>query len=313
MTDLFSSNNYSLDSCRDLFIKTIDIHENQKLQGFFSTIGMASGDYINFHIPDNLIVIGDIHGDFKTLIDIMRKNNIEQFLQNEQNLLIFLGDYIDRGKYSLEVLIFLCKIKNAFPNNVVLLRGNHEAYEHFTFSGFDLPNSLKEKFGNSSIDLYQNCISPFFESLFILCEINDFALFLHGGLPVIDDLKFYDNYKFFLSNVKVNNILLEEILWNDPKELSIQNNWVYSNRGVGKHFGIYITDRWLNYTKCKLLIRGHEPCAGYKFNHSNKVLTIFSSKEPYPNFRCSYLRLSREHIYKVLDDTKLLTQHLYFI
>ena len=73
-------------------------------------------------------------------------------------------------------------------------------------------------------------------------------------------------------------------------------NWQVSNRGLGKYFGINITKNWLNHTNTKLIIRGHEPCMGYKFNHENTVMTLFSSKDPYPKFESAYLGISKKQM-----------------
>jgi diadenosine tetraphosphatase ApaH/serine/threonine PP2A family protein phosphatase len=295
MDDLLSVFDYTLEESRRLIDKITLIHYDQKLQGFISEIGMSSGDYLNFHIPDNLVVVGDLHGDFTSLKKIMNKINYIEYLRAESNLLIFLGDYVDRGKYSLEVLLYLCRIKSLFPNNMFMLRGNHEAHHRFPFSAFDFPMDLQNKFGGSAQTLYLNTIVPFFDSLSGICEINGFSLLVHGGLPIIDEMEFFRNYKFRLSDMKSEEGLLEEILWNDPREFT-DRNWHVSNRGLGKYFGINITKNWLNHTNTKLIIRGHEPCMGYKFNHDNKVMTLFSSKEPYPKFESAYLEISKKQM-----------------
>jgi diadenosine tetraphosphatase ApaH/serine/threonine PP2A family protein phosphatase len=295
MDDLLSVFDYTLEESRRLIDKITLIHYNQKLQGFISDIGMSSGDYLNFHIPDNLVVVGDLHGDFTSLKKIMNKINYVEYLRAESNLLIFLGDYVDRGKYSLEVLLYLCRIKSLFPNNMFMLRGNHEAHHRFPFSAFDFPRDLQNKFGGAAQSLYLNTIVPFFDSLSGICEINGFSLLVHGGLPIIEEMEFFRNYKFRLSDMKSEEGLLEEILWNDPREFT-DRNWHVSNRGLGKYFGINITKNWLNHTNTKLIIRGHEPCMGYKFNHDNKVMTLFSSKEPYPKFESAYLEISKKQM-----------------
>jgi len=295
MDSLLSSFDYTFEESRKLFEKTTLIHNDQNLQGFISDIGMSSGDYLNFQIPDNLVVIGDLHGDFTSLKKIMNKITYEEYLKTESNILIFLGDYVDRGKYSLEVLLSLCGIKSQFPNNMFMLRGNHEAYHRFPFSAFDFLSDLHKKFGSSAQTLYSNTIIPFFDSLSSICEINGFGLLVHGGLPIIEDVEFFKNYKFRLSDMKSDEELLEEFLWNDPREFT-DRNWQASNRGLGKYFGINITKNWLNHTNTKLIIRGHEPCMGYKFNHENKVLTLFSSKDPYPKFESAYLQISKKQI-----------------
>jgi len=295
MDNLFSVFDYTLEESRELIEKITSIHNDQKLQGFFSNIGMSSGDYLNFQMPDNLVVVGDLHGDFTSLKKIMNKINYEDYLKTESNILIFLGDYIDRGKYSMEVMLLLCGIKSLFPNNMFMLRGNHEAYHRFPFSAFDFLRDLQNKFDDSGETLYTNTMVPFFDSLSGICEINGFSLLVHGGLPVVKEIEFFRNYKFRLSNMKSDDGLLEEILWNDPREFT-DRDWQASNRGLGKYFGINITKNWLNHTNTKLIIRGHEPCMGYKFNHDNKVMTLFSSKDPYPRFESSYLEISKKQM-----------------
>ena len=300
MEDLFSVFDYSLEESRQLVEKITSIHNDQKFSGFFSDVGMSSGDYLNFQIPDNLVVVGDLHGDFTSLKKIMYKINYYEYLKNESNILIFLGDYIDRGKYSLEVLLFLCSIKSIFPTNIFMLRGNHEAYNRFPFSSFDFLKDLHNKFDDPGKTLYINTMIPFFESLSGICEINGFSLLVHGGLPVVKDKEFLRNYKFRMSDMKSDQELLQEILWNDPREFT-DRDWQVSNRGLGKYFGIKTTMNWINHTKTKLIIRGHEPCMGYKFNHDNRVMTLFSSKDPYPKFESSYLEISK----KQMEDLEL--------
>ena len=294
MKDTFSIFNYTYDDCIKVIDTVTSIYEIQRSKGSFSSIGHILGNYINFEIPNNLVVVGDIHGDFFTLEKIMDKIDFSNYLKDESNLLIFLGDYIDRGKYSLEVLLFLCTLKSIYPDNVVMLRGNHEAYEYFPFSSYDFYHKLSNRFGSLSNVFYNSHILPFFRSLFLLCEIKKFSLLVHGGLPVIEDDTFFYNYKFSLANALNYGSLLEELLWNDPRDLPDELPWIFSNRGLGKYFGNVITDRWLSNTQCKLILRGHEPCNGYKLDHENKVLTIFSSQEPYPKFKSSFLKLTQQ-------------------
>ena len=176
-----------------------------------------------------------------------------------------------------------------------MLRGNHEAYNRFQFSSFDFLKDLQNKYGHSGKTLYINTMIPFFESLSGICEINGFSLLVHGGLPVIRDKEFLRNYKFRMSDMKSDQDLLQEILWSDPREFT-DRDWQVSNRGLGKYFGINTTMNWISHTKTKLVIRGHEPCMGYKFNHDNKVMTLFSSKDPYPKFESSYLEISKKQM-----------------
>jgi protein phosphatase len=313
MDDIFSVFNYTFDDCIKIIDTATSITENQRSKGTISRIGKIVGNYINFEIPNNLVVVGDIHGDFYTLEKIMKRIDFSNYLKDESNLLIFLGDYIDRGKYSLEVLLFICALKSIHPNNVVMMRGNHEAYDYFPFSSYDFYFVLSEKFGSLSNILYDSHILPFFRSLFLLCEIENFSILVHGGLPVIEDANFFYNYKFSLSNVLNDRSLLEEILWNDPRNLPDGLPWTFSNRGLGKYFGSVITDMWLSNTRCKFILRGHEPCNGYKLDHKNKILTIFSSKDPYPRFKASFLKLKQLDINNIKHDGLLLSTFIHII
>lgn len=296
MTDFFNVFDLSFDNIYKILNKTLHIQENQRFQGFISSIGMTCGDYLNFETPDNLIVIGDLHGDFEALRRIMEIVDFDKYLKFESNLLIFLGDYIDRGKYSTEVLLFLCQLKNYHPNNVMMLKGNHESFEKFPFSAYDFKYNLKNLLGTKSDMLYKNVVIPLFDSFYSICDMNNFALLMHGGLPVITNSVFFNNYKFYLSNLDDNISMLEELLWNDPRDYLIHKLWETSRRGLGKYFGIDVTNMWLSNTNSKFVIRGHEPCMGYKLNHNNKVLTLFSSRDPYPNFKASFLKMSNDEI-----------------
>lgn len=313
MNDMFSVFDSGVDNCMRILEKTTFINTNQKGQDSIFKLGIISGSYLNLEIPKNLVVIGDIHGDFFTLKKIMEKIDFLTYLKNTSNLIVFLGDYIDRGRYSLEVLLFLCKLKINYPHNVFMLRGNHEAYCYFPFSSYDFYQKLLDRFGNLANTLYELYILPFFESLLLSCEISGFSFLAHGGFPVIENNLFFKNYKFYLSNIMNNKCLLEEILWNDPRNLPFDKPWIFSNRGVGKYFGSNITYTWLSNIDCKFLFRGHEPCNGYKLIHDNRVLTIFSSKDPYPKFDSSFLKLDRQDIMDINYNGSLLPKFIQFV
>ena len=310
MSDLFSVFDCTIDECSNIINKTTSIHNDQRAKGSLSNIGRTSGHYVNFSVPENLVVVGDIHGDFFTLKKIIERVDFTNFLKSESNLLIFLGDYIDRGEYSLEVLLAICILKNSYPNSVFMLRGNHESYIHFPFSSYDFYTRLADKFGKP-IDSFYTChILPFFESLSLICEINGFSILTHGGLPVTENPNFFMDYRFHLSNALKDKLLLEEILWNDPRDLPYDKEWLFSKRGIGKYFGIRVTNRWLSNTGCKFLIRGHEPCMGYKLTHENKILTIFSSKAPYLKFESAFLKMSQKDINDISDAGVMLPQFM---
>jgi len=73
----------------------------------------------------HIVVVGDIHGHWKETTQLLNKIQCEIDLFSPDNLVIFLGDYIDRGDENREVLQYLISLKKAFPNSIYL-RGNHE-------------------------------------------------------------------------------------------------------------------------------------------------------------------------------------------
>jgi hypothetical protein len=254
-------------------------------------------------IPENLVVIGDLHGDLHSLKQILKDIDFENFLSNSNNKMIFLGDYVDRGSGSIEVLQYICYLKHRYFDSVILMRGNHEAPTEFPFPSHDLQMRIQEHFGQDSNLIYGKILSLF--QLFTIVTIIDNKLFLvHGGPPTRLD----SNYKESISNASQNhkhNSILEEILWNDPRSLKNGKQFEVSRRGFGKHFGKKISKKWLELSGTCAIVRGHEPCQRFRIDHDSMVMTIFSCKESYPNFEPSYLFLTGKQLETVQNASDL--------
>ncbi|RLF13902.1 MAG: serine/threonine protein phosphatase [Thermoprotei archaeon] len=230
-----------------------------------------------------IAVVGDIHGDIHSLKYILTKIVEMEILEN--GYLVFLGDYVDRGPYSIEVLLSLAMLKESNNERVFLLRGNHEPPPDLLPYPHDLPYQVMRKYGTEGKRLYE-CMMKLFNELYVAAIVEERVFMVHGGIPVnfnsIDD---------FARAVKLHpkTTYLEEILWNDPTEYL--ETWAPSPRGAGRIFGIKITQKALEILKVKAIIRGHEPCPnGYKFNHKGLVLTLFSRKgAPYFNEKAAFL------------------------
>jgi len=234
------------------------------------------------------VIVGDIHGDLGSLTHVLENSKfMEKAKGGEDVLLIFLGDYGDRGSYSAEVYYVVLKLKELFPERVVLMRGNHEGPDDLLASPHDLPFHLNRKFGDRGSEVYLK-LRELFNHLYNAVLIDERYILLHGGAPsqasTIDDVAFAHEKHPRESH-------LEEILWSDPLE-GIKGTYA-SPRGAGRLFGENVTDRLLKMLNVKALIRGHEPSEeGYKTNHSGKVLTIFSRRgPPYYNDHGAYLHL----------------------
>jgi len=213
-----------------------------------------------------IIVVGDIHGDLDTLNKIFEVIDIENFLKEEGNVIIFLGDYADRGKYGPEVLERVFELKVRYSDQVLLLRGNHEISEYWDVFPFDLGYQLKDRFRDKAGIVFKS-LMELFDLLPFAAYIDNFVFLVHGGIPI--DVKTLKE----IAKGEINTLI--QLVWNDPFE---GYGYRYSPRGIGYLFGVDITNDFLSSNSLKFVIRGHEPCEGFKFNHNNKVITVFSSK-----------------------------------
>ena len=235
------------------------------------------------------IIVGDIHGDLESLIYILKNSKfMKKACGDEDILLIFLGDYGDRGLHSPEVYYVVLKLKELFPKRVVLMRGNHEGPDDLLAYPHDLPTHLNMKFGERGPNVYSK-LRELFNYLYTGVLIDERYILLHGGVPsqasTTDDIA-------YAHEKHPSERHLEEILWSDPLD-GIKGTYP-STRGAGRLFGENITDKLLELFKIKALIRGHEPSGdGFKTNHSGKVITIFSRRgPPYYNDYGAYLHLN---------------------
>lgn len=283
------------------FIELVDMATNvlrREKQAKQITGGMVDGRVIKLtDVPDELFIVGDLHGDLRSLLVMLNEIDFENKLADSRNKLIFLGDYVDRGTCSVGVLYVICYLKHKFPNSVILMRGNHEAPMEFPFSSHDLPIRLTQEFGkNLARSIYFDKILHFFQLLSLFVFVPEQILMVHGGLPT--EFELLRNYKAkAIQDKSITNAVMEELLWNDPIEhIGRGLEWEHSRRGYGKHFGIEVSKKWLNASAIKLVVRGHEPCQGFKINHGGRILTLFTCREAYPNFGAAYLTISADKL-----------------
>ena len=234
------------------------------------------------------LVIGDVHGDLESLIAILKSSGFMQKLAASKDAtLVFLGDYGDRGARSTEVYYTILKLKLAFPEQVILLRGNHEGPEDLMASPHDLPMQFQFRFKEDGRAVYSK-VRKLFACLYNAVLVEERYLMVHGGLsPEIATAQDLAN----ANKTHPEKDVLEDLLWSDPNDTV--KSVLYSPRGAGKLFGKSVTEKVLQKLGVKILIRGHEPCEeGYKLNHDGKVLTLFSRKgAPYFNAYGAYLQL----------------------
>ena len=281
--------------------------QEEQLKGFIAG-GKISNKLVRLEIPERLVVIGDLHGDLRALGKIFKKIQIEEFVLNHGNKIIFLGDYVDRGLGSIEVLYTICLLKIQHPHSVILMRGNHEAPLEFPISSHDLPRRMIERFGvQIGLEIYQTKILKLFHLLYLITIIEEKLLIVHGGLPT-DINNVMKKFNMIVANETdpLFGDMFEEILWNDPRTVLLNGkDWEISRRGLGRHFSSNISKQWLSITKTRVIVRGHEPCNGFKLDHDGRVLTLFSCNEAYPKFSIGYISISGEQLRSIRNGFEL--------
>lgn len=309
------SEDLPLTDFRNVLDTTTTIMKNQNEGGQISG-GKVLGSLVKLDIPERLVVVGDIHGDYAALSTILSKIDYERYLSDEHNKLIFLGDYIDRGRRSPEVLYAVCFLKTRFPQSVILMRGNHEAPDEFPFPSHDFPFRIIDLFGQvQSMPLYYQKILPLFHALYLSVVIENCFIVVHGGVPARLPHDGLEAIKT-LSTARANHMTsetMEEILWNDPRDSIRDNgNFERSRRGIGKHFGRSVSNAWLKSVDAKVILRGHEPCEGYKIDHQGLVFTIFSCKESYPMSKAAYLDIVCDEMVRLKNGYDL-REHMHYV
>lgn len=264
-----------------------------------------TGKLVSIPPVGDAIVVGDLHGDLESLKYILKHSGfVEKAAEDKNVFIIFLGDYGDRGPYSPEVYYVVLKLKQLFPERVVLMRGNHEGPGDLLAYPHDLPTHLHRKFGEASSGIYKE-LRKLFNCLYSAVLIEDRYIMLHGGVPsqasTIGDLA-YAHMKH------PDERHLEEILWGDPCD-GLKGTYP-SPRGAGRLFSEGVTDKLLKMLSVNVLIRGHEPTdEGFKINHNGKILTLFSRKgPPYHNSYGAYLQLS---LSKKVKDARQLADYIH--
>lgn len=216
-------------------------------------------------------VCGDIHGQFNDLMELFMIAG-----KPPDTNFLFMGDYVDRGYYSLETVSLLMALKLRYPKRVTILRGNHESRQITQAYGFF--DECSRKYGNTNVWKY---FTDTFDYLPLTAVIENQIFCLHGGLsPTIDTLDHIREINR-IQEVPVNGAMCD-LLWSDPHD---QGGWVVSFRGAGYNFGPDISEQFNYANGLKLISRAHQLMNdGYKQAHDDNVVTVFSA----PNYcyRC---------------------------
>ncbi|KAI3402323.2 pzh1 [Candida oxycetoniae] len=212
-------------------------------------------------------VVGDVHGQYGDLIRIFTKCGFPP-----QTNYLFLGDYVDRGKQSLETILLLLCYKIKYPENFFLLRGNHECANVTRVYGFY--DECKRRCNIKTWKLFIDT----FNTLPITSIVAGKIFCVHGGLsPVLNSM---DEIRNIARPTDVPDFgLLNDLLWSDPADTI--NEWEDNERGVSYVFSKVAINKFLSKFGFDLVCRAHMVVEdGYEFFNDRTLVTVFSA----PNY-----------------------------
>ncbi|KAJ3028203.1 UNVERIFIED_CONTAM: Serine/threonine-protein phosphatase 4 catalytic subunit [Siphonaria sp. JEL0065] len=216
-------------------------------------------------------ICGDIHGQFYDLMELFRVGG----MCPETNYL-FMGDFVDRGFYSVETFLLLLALKVRYSDRITLIRGNHESRQITQVYGFY--DECLRKYG--SVNVWR-CCCDVFDYLALAAVVNESVFCVHGGLsPSVNGL---DQIRVIDRKQEVpHDGAMCDLLWSDPEEIE---GWGLSPRGAGYLFGGDIVSQFVHNNKLDLIARAHQlVMEGYKLMFKDTIVTVWSA----PNYcyRC---------------------------
>lgn len=212
-------------------------------------------------------IVGDVHGQYGDLLRLFTKCGFPPMANY-----LFLGDYVDRGKQSLETILLLLCYKIKYPENFFLLRGNHECANVTRVYGF-----YDECKRRCNIKTWKTFIDTF-NTLPLAAIVTGKIFCVHGGLsPVLNSM---DEIRHVSRPTDVPDFgLINDLLWSDPTDSP--NEWEDNERGVSYCYNKVAINKFLNKFGFDLVCRAHMVVEdGYEFFNDRSLVTVFSA----PNY-----------------------------
>lgn len=216
-------------------------------------------------------ICGDIHGQFYDLRELFHVGG-----DCPRTNYLFMGDFVDRGFYSVETFLLLLALKVRYPDRIFLIRGNHESRQITQVYGFY--DECLRKYG--SVNVWKYC-TDIFDYISLSALIDNTIFCVHGGLsPTIQTL---DQIRTIDRKQEVpHDGSMCDLLWSDPEEIE---GWGLSPRGAGYLFGGDVCSQFNHTNKVDTIARAHQlVMEGYKWMFGDQLVTVWSA----PNYcyRC---------------------------
>mmetsp|Transcript_14345 Transcript_14345/g.54078 ORF Transcript_14345/g.54078 Transcript_14345/m.54078 type:complete len:291 (-) Transcript_14345:318-1190(-) len=212
-------------------------------------------------------IAGDVHGQYSDVLRLFRAGG----LPPDQKYL-FMGDYVDRGRNSIETICLLMALKVQYPDQIWLLRGNHECATINRIYGFY--DECRRRFSVRLWKAFCDC----FNALPFAAVVDEKIFCCHGGLS--PDLSHLDQIRTINRPCEIPDTGIEcDLLWADPD--GRVHSWGSNDRGVSYTFGETVVEQFLEAHGLDLVCRAHQVVEdGYEFFAGRRLVTIFSA----PNY-----------------------------
>jgi diadenosine tetraphosphatase ApaH/serine/threonine PP2A family protein phosphatase len=257
----------------DAFIQDLLAHRDIDESDMICVLRLAQellfeeGTYVNLTLP--ITICGDIHGQLYDLMSIFEITG-----QPDTTPYLFLGDYVDRGYYSLESFALLNAYKIKYPASFFMLRGNHEARQTNVLYGFY--DEILNRYGHAG--LWKLC-NETFDMLPMAALISNSLYCVHGGLS--PEIRLVEQLTPIERRQEIPQTgPIADLCWSDPGEEI--RGWAPNSRGAGWLFGRRAAEEFCQLNGVKLIVRAHQMMNnGYSYHFpSQTCVTVWSA----PNY-----------------------------
>jgi len=223
-------------------------------------------------------IFGDLHGQFGDLMRLFAEYGSPSTVGDIAYIdYLFLGDYVDRGAFSLETMSLLLALKVEYPDSVHLLRGNHEEADINALFGFRI--ECIDRLGEAAGVKAWNRFNDMFQWLPLAAVIEDRVACMHGGIGrSVTHISQLEELERPLT-MESGGMMLMDVLWSDPTESDKVEGLRPNARGPGLvTFGPDRVRKFCEDNELQMIIRAHE-CVmdGFERFAGGLLITVFSA------------------------------------
>lgn len=249
-------------------------------------------------ISDDVIIVGDIHGSIEDLVKLLKA-----FGNPKETKFLFLGDYVDRGANSIGVISLLLAYKCKYPENVYLIRGNHEFSHINRVYGF-----YEEVISVGLPEIAWEMFQDVFSYLPLAALVNNSIFCVHGGLsPHLQKIDAICSLQRPIPNY-LNLPLVSDIVWSDPTDTI--SDFAANQRGSGVLFGTNMVTNFLTENNIRLIVRGHQCTSNGVHAFAGTLgVTVFSCSDysGVEKNKCGAIKAHTNDVIEIYSFTKTYT------